>query len=268
MRHVLHAAVVVLLLVGHVAAADTRWSLPADPQAVVVELQFVAPSPAGDQRSDGAPGERAMLVLRLRRDGSYEVNVQGGENLTGRLTDAELRRLVREIVEVQRGLALTSDGLTQALERAGRDSGKEWRIRNADTTVVRITLAGGTHEFRCCAPELLRTRFPQVEDLRRVCAIQRRLENLVAIARVGGKPEAERLAALAMAELRRQNGPDVKISAGDLLFVRGSSGDLRQCQFVVEPALRGETGAGIHVSVMESPGAAPRISMTPLSSAL
>lgn len=259
-------SVLLLLATRHLATA-ADWSLPSSPEAVVVELQFVAPAADGDSRGN-ADADRSMLVLRLRRDGWYTVSERGGKPLVGQLTESELQRLVSEIVDKQHGLELKSTALATEIERTGRTTGKEWRIKNADTTVVRLILAGGSHEFRCCAPELLRNRFPQVADLNRMCAIQRRLENLVATARLGGKPEAERLAALATAELRRQNGPAVTITAGDLLHVRGTAGDLRQAQFVVEPALRGETGAGVHVSVLESPGQPPRVNMTILSAAL
>lgn len=269
MKHPLQAFAVscLLLLAVHNLAVAADWSLPSNPEAVVVELQFVAPAGDGDPRSD-ANAERSTLVLRLRRDGWYTVSEQAGKPLVGQLSEAEVQQLLGELVEKQQGLELKSATLSSQIERTGKATGKEWRIKNADTTVVRMNLTGGSHEFRCCAPELLRNRFPQVTELNRVCAIQRRLENLVAMARVGGKPEAERLAALATAEVQRQNGPAVTITAGDLLHVRGTAGDLRLSQFVVEPALRGESGTGVLVSVLETPGRSPQISLTILTSTL
>lgn len=269
MRHPLQAfaAACLLLLAVHTPTTAADWSLPSDPESIVVELQFVAPAPDGASASDATAGQ-STLVLRLRRDGWYTVSEQVGKPLVGQLSEAEVRQLVGELVEQQRGLELKSASLSSQIERTGKATGKEWRIKNADTTVVRMNLTGGSHEFRCCAPELLRNRFPQVTDLNRVCAIQRRLENLVALARIGGRLEAERLAALATAEVQRQNGPAVTITAGDLLHVRGAAGDLRQSQFVVEPSLRGESGTGVLVSVLETPGRSPQISLTILNSTL
>jgi hypothetical protein len=250
---------VLLLLAGSVAAGEPKWSLPASPQAVVVELKSRA--------SAGTSPE--TTVIKIRGNGTFEVGASGEQGyVAGQMTSAELLSLLRDLIEREHALELTTDALAAGLTSQARKSGKEVGFLNAADMIVRISVASGTHEFRCRSPEPLRTRFPDMQDIDHVCSIIRRLENVIAVAQIGGKPEAERLAALATAELQRQNGPAVTITAGDLLHVLGTAGDLRQAQFVVEPALRGETGAGVHVSVLESPGQPPRVNMTILSAAL
>jgi hypothetical protein len=259
MRHQLRALAVLLLLAGSVAAGEPKWSLPTNPQAAVVELKSRAPAGTAPDTT----------VIRIRGTGEFEVGASGEQGyVAGQMTSGELLALLRDLIEREHALELTTGALAAGVTGQARKSGKEVGFQNAPDMVVRIALASGTHEFRCRSPEALRTRFPGMQDLDRVCAIIRRLENVAAVAQIGGRREAERVAALATAELRRQNGPDVAVTVGDLLQVRGNAGDLRQSQFVVEPALRGEAGTGVHVSVMESPGETPRISMTRLSPAL
>jgi hypothetical protein len=257
--HFIRCAVCFLVLQAAVGlAAEPTWSLPDNPQAVVIELQL-----------ETAAGQPVTDVVVVRRDGSFTVGeARSTQPIQSRLTEDELQELLGEIIEREQALELTSASLSAKIQAEGRRTGKDWRIRNASGTIVRISLAGRTHEIRCSSPELLRTRLPGVSELDRVCAIQRRLENIAAVAQVGGLAEAQRLAALATDEWRRQNGPAVQITHRDLLHVRGSAGDLRQVQFVVEPGLHGEAGEAVHVSVIESPGATPRISMTPIRNPL
>lgn len=271
MKMSLRAIVVLLLLVGTLRAAEPSWSLPDDPQAVVIELRheetlesFSRLPPSVQQRTKRFV-PRDTIVIRIRRDGSFEVGRHGEPgHAKGRMTTEELSLLMSDLVERQHALQLSSSVIAARVEHLARESGRDVGFSGSETAVC-LTLRDGRHEIRCGAPQPLRTRFPEVRELDRVCAIVRRLENIAAVAQIGGRAEAERLARLATAELRSQNAADVTITADDLVQVRGKPGELRQAQFVVEPALAGGTGGGVHVSVMETPGQAPRISMTPTS---
>lgn len=264
--------VLVFLLAGGLAAGERKWSLPDDPQAVVVELKHgmtddsISSLPTEVQNRLQSP--RHTVVVRIRRNGAIEAGSRGSAGYAaGQLTEAELAALLEELIERQGATELSTAALENKIQQRARETRKDVGFAGSEM-VVCITLQDGRHEFRCCSPEPLRTRFPEVRELNRVCAIVQRLENIAAVAQVGGPAEAERLAKLATAELRRQNGTQVEITAADLRQVRGSAGDLRQLQFVVDPALRGEAGTGMHVSVIESPGTAPRISMTPATGPL
>ena len=239
-------------------AGNETWSLPTNPQAVVLELKYAA-----------ASGSQQRTALRLHRDGSFTGNVGASHQVRGRLSASEMRALLTDVIDASGALRLTSEGLRKQIQSEGRRTGRPARVQAAEDMIVRLVLAGGAHEIRCTAPEVLRTRYPMLSDLERVCTIRRRLENVVAVAHAGGLPAAERLAALATAQLRRQNNADVRVTARDLQSVRGRAGDLRQLQFVVSDnnsggALRRE----FHVSVMESPDAPLRISVTPLTAPL
>jgi len=237
-----------------VSAVEPRWSLPDDPQAVVVQMQYVDDNGAVQQ-----------TVLTAQRDGRFTDGDANSGTIAGRMTPDELHELLEAIIDIDRVLDLNSASLSERIQSEARRTRKDWRIQNASHVVIRIGLADGTHVVQCLAPDLLRTRYPAIRELDRLCTVQHRLKNIVAVARVGGMEEARRLAGLATQELRRQNGPDVQIGPRDLVHVRGSVGDLRQAQFVVEPALHPEARESVNVCVMESPGTAPRISLNPVA---
>jgi hypothetical protein len=108
---------------------------------------------------------------------------------------------------------------------------------------------------------LLEARFPEIDELRRVCAVQRRLQNVKCVVQAGGVDAAERLAALANRELRSSAGNAWSVSADDLQLVRSSGDGLCYAQFLVPgDAASGNAPRGM-VTVVESPGAAPRVSV-------
>ena len=233
-------------------AGDGRWELPAEPDAVVIELRY-----------RDATTNRVTTALQLMRDGTFTAHPGTARRTRGRLQSAELNELLRSLLQESDALGLTTDGLRRQIAEESRRLRKPAHVQAADDVIVRLKLADRQHEFECPAPEVLRTRYPDLRDLERVCEIRRRLENLIAVAHVGGVPEAERLAALATAELRRHNGSNVRVTIRDLHTVRGIAGDLRQSQFVLSPSRSsGTTAQELHISVMESPGAAPRVTIT------
>lgn len=241
-----------LLMAARAEAAETRWSLPDDPRAIVLQMQHV-----------DSQGRVQETVLTVRRDGSFhDGDAEHPGDVKGRLQEPELLELMREIIDDQQMLEMTTASLSRQVQSEARRTGKDSHIQLAVDVVIRIGLADRMHVVQFTSPGLLRTRYPAIKDMNRLCAVQHRLRNIVATAQVGGKDEAARLAALATEELRRQNGRSVEITPRDLVHVRGSIGDLRQVQFVVESAARDRDGEAVHVSVMEAPGAAPRISLT------
>ena len=247
--------VVLLFLAATSRAVEPRWSLPDDPRAVVLQLQYA------DEH-----GDVVETVVTVLRDGSLsDADSRQRGTVASKISPDELNELLESIIEIDRGLQLTSESLSQRIESEARRTRKDWRIQNAAHVVIRIGLSDRTHVIQCLAPDLLRTRYPAIRELERVCVIEHRLKNVVAVAHIGGVEEARRLAALATEELRRQNGPDVQIGPRDLVQVRGNIGDLRQAQFVVEPALHPEVGESVHVCVFESPGTAPRVSLAPIA---
>jgi hypothetical protein len=253
---------VLLLLCGCAgAAADdhpaTTYPLPDDPETIVLELAL-------DDSAGAAP---ASPAVQIRADGRVVVPAGSGSGraLYGELTADQLQLLLREIVETQQFLECDSDDVAAAIEQAGRRSGRDWRIQNAAATVIRLRLKDTEHEVRCNAAELLLERFPEVDGLARLCAVQRRLQNVRALVEVGGEEEGQRLAALATDELRQGAATGPEVTSRDLLHVRSSGDGLRQVQFRMEsvPENGGEAEI-IMITIFESPEAPPRVSVTTL----
>lgn len=255
-----HSLVPLFFMCGWICAgADDQpgnaGTLPDDPQAIVLELTFEDATIAGP----------AAPAVQIRGDGRVIVpaSTNGGRTQYGELSPGELQQLLREIVEQQQFLKCDGDAIAAAVELAGIRSGRDWRIQNAATTVIRLRLKNAEHEVRCNAAELLHERFPEVNDLARLCAVQRRLQNVKAVVEVGGPEEAQRLADLATDELRQDAATGPEVASRDLLHVRSSGDGLRQVQFRIEsmPENGGEAEI-IMISVFESPESPPRVSVT------
>ncbi len=184
--------------------------------------------------------------------------------LRGELSAETLGKLLHDVVETNRLLECDTGEIESALVRESRRTGLAWRVPGAATTVVRVRWQGRDHEVRCPASMLLAARFPAIEELRRVCAVQRRLQNVKCIVQAGGVNAAERLAALANRELQSGGGDGLSVSVDDLQLVRSSGDGLCYAQFLVPgDAASGNAPRGM-VSVIESPGAAPRVSVMPV----
>lgn len=237
--------------------AEAVLALPADPQTIVMELAFEEPENAG-------VAER----VTIRADG--EIALTGGtlqsKSVTGRLTAEDLQSLLQEVVHTSRILDCETEAIAAAVEREGRRSGRDWRIRNAATTVIRIRLKDVEHEIRCPAAELLVERFPGIDQLERLCTVQRRLQNVRAVTEVGGAEEAERLAKIAAAEWSSDSGMAQQVSSRELLHVRDAGDGLRQVQFRIDPppAEDGSIGESVVITIFETPKTLPRVSITPL----
>jgi hypothetical protein len=212
----------------------------------------------------GAPPAVAVSILA---DGTVLVPdpQDAARSLRGRLSPEELQALLSEVVDTQRLLECDTEALSRSLQNASRQTGLAWRIPLADTTVIRVRRHGRRHEVRCPAAELLEERFPGVEDLRRLCRVQRRLQNIRLVVLVGGPREAERLTAMANQELRRRGVDGVELTPSDLQQVLGDGDGFRFVQFQrceTESPQEGE--AQCLVSITETPDGPPRVSVTPL----
>jgi hypothetical protein len=232
---------------------------PAD-DAPILELAFVR---AATDRA-GAPPAVAVSILT---DGTVLVPdpQDPGRPLRGRLSPEELQALLSEVVDTQRIFECDTEALSRSLQNASRQTGLAWRVPLADTTVIRVRHDGQEHEVRCLAAELLEERFPGVDDLRRLCRVQRRLQNIGLVVLVGGPREAERLTAVANQELRRRGVAGVELTSSDLQQVLGGGDGFRFVQFQrCEPQAPHEGETQCLVSITETPDGPPRVSVTTL----
>lgn len=237
--------------------AETVVALPVDQQTIVLELTFEEP-------------ENATVAERVTIRADGKISLTGGplqgNPVAGSLNAEDLESLLQEVVHTARILECETAAIAAAVEREGRRTSRDWRIRNAATTVIRVQLKDIEHEVRCPAAELLVERFPGIDQLERLCAVQRRLQNVKAVAQVGGADEAERLAKIAAAEWSGDSGAMQQVTSRELLHVRDAGDGLRQVQFRIDPppSEDGSAGESVVITIFETPKSLPRVSITPL----
>jgi hypothetical protein len=234
-----------------VEPAGESFGLPAAPRAAVIELVF-----------EDRAASREAPFLRIDADGAVHVpdpSERAQPRFSGRLSQPELQQLLRELLVTHDIANLHTGDLERALATHAKQAGLDWRIPGADATLLRITLADRVHEVRCGAVSLLCERFPRLAPLQKLGAAQRRLENVAAVAQVGGTSAARRLAALATRELESRTPDSPQVTALDLSYVRTSRDGLRYVQFEVRGGR--DRSQRVTVSVVEAPGEPPRVSV-------
>ena len=93
-----------------------------------------------------------------------------------------------------------------------------------------------------------------------MAAAQRRLENVRAVASVGGGEEADFIADLAAKAVQNEYGVEVPVSKDDLSMVRALPDGSRFCQFVV--AQNDQKNESLQmISITEMPGHRPVVQM-------
>lgn len=234
------------LLAGGLRGDDPPQT-PADPQAVLVELTLLP---------DGLEQEPDITVFANGR-----VRVKVGEGaIWGQLPASEVPELLHKLNDVDGLAQVSSESVQQSILRESSRTGLAWRIGNADETRIALHTNRGCREIQAHAVGLLATRFPEAEDLQKVDAAQRRLENVRAVVMAGGPESAGKLAAVARQRLQAEYGEEIPVTAENLTMVRTLDDGTRCCQFVVRSNSGGKTTERI-VSLVQSPGETPRVSL-------
>lgn len=214
---------------------------------------------AGPLRQHSAPALTIDADGRLVMPDLYGT----GDGVVSRLSQQELQLLVDGLL-VEDGLAVwDARRMSQQLTEVARQSGLSAEIAGAAVLRVQVRTAEGVYQAQCPAASLLAERFPQIEDLRRITAVERRLTNVMAVARVGGAEEAERIAAAATAALHREHPQAARLTAMELSMVRTGVDGSRFCQFV-RPC--GDSASGrqgdLIVYLVETPDEPVRVSVS------
>lgn len=240
-------AKLMMLISCAVSVAAERVVLPSDPQASVVELWYL------DDSSQPQP-EVAVLA-----DGRVWFKSVDGPAWS-RIQRTELIRLVTDLLEGDGLKHCDSHQLKRALQQEAIRTGLTADVPGAASTFIRIRTGDAVRQIQCPAVGVLATRFPEVQSVQQVLSAQRRLENLRAVAMVGGSQAAADLARIAQATLAEDYGVAVPVSAEDLAMVRKLPDGGKYCQFLVGTSSKGSQSSRI-ISVFDIPGNAPRVSM-------
>jgi len=237
------------LLVGNFSQAADTISLPNDPGIPVVELWYI------DQGKVTAP------ELVIYASGRVQVRVGEGA-LWGDLSPEQVQALVASLLKQDQLGKIRTDDIDREVAFESNRTGLSSQIRGAGDTIIRIRTADQIYRIDGHAVGLLCLRFPNADCLQCLYSAQKRLENVRAVVMVGGTSTAERLAQMAQAQVQKESGEQIHVSLENLSYVHSMTDGTRCCQFLVPAPLGSESGPRI-ISLFESPGETPRVSVLP-----
>ncbi|HWL09296.1 MAG TPA: hypothetical protein VNQ76_12890 [Planctomicrobium sp.] len=223
--------------------------LPSDPSVAVVELWYV------DR------GELREPEVAVFANGRVRVNVGDG-SLWGELEPEQVQSLVSSLIQRDDFKSLRTEKIQADVEAESAKTGLSCVISNAGDTIIRVRTATDLYRIDGHAVGLLATRFPRCQSLQKLYSAQCRLENVRAVIMVGGPEAAERIAKLAQLQVQSHYGGSIEVNPGHLSMVRLLADGTRFCQFLVRTATDEPSSPRV-ITVFESPGEVPRISILP-----
>lgn len=231
------------LFASSVVANEPSIELPVEGSQSTIEMWYV---------HDAQPSHPEVIILA---DGRMQIMSPEGPQRS-QLPAKQVKNLLRALL-FQDGLnKVDSSTLLQRVNKATEQTGLSSCIEGAGDTVIRIRTANSYREIRCPAVGILAVRFPEVQGVTAMAAAQRRLENVRAVATVGGGDEAKFIANLAQEAVANQYGVSIPVSKEDLSMVRALPDGSRFCQFVV--AHNGGQDSSLQmISITETPGHRP-----------
>ncbi len=238
-----------LLLFPTWGRADEAIALPTDPGTPVVELWYV---------DRGVLREPEVAIFA---SGRVRISVGNGA-LWGELDQEIIRNLVSSLLLKDGLKSLRTEAVQAELESESARTGLSCSIKEAGDTIIRVHTATGVYRIDGHAVGLLATRFPNCQSVQRLYSAQSRLENIRAIIMVGGPDAALRLAKVAQLQIQTTHGETINVTPENLVNVRSLADGTRFCQFVVQDQSRPAVSPRV-ISVFESPGEIPRVSVLP-----
>ena len=234
-------------------------SQPLPPVPVrVASLAFIEPdgtrTPVVDIWSNGQ-------VQAVELSGTRQKPVKASR--TDRLTESEMRELFQLLAQQCQMASLTTDSVRLSVQVASEQQQLTAEIEGAAQTEIGLLVGKRWHAVACPAVSVLTTRLPDVAEVQSVATAQDRLQNIAAVALLGGGAAADLQAEAATHKLRELHPEAGEITRRDLKMVRqladgnrfvqfhyeGSSGQSEACLVSLTQSPQGPT----KVSVLDSP---------------
>jgi hypothetical protein len=178
---------------------------------------------------------------------------------TDRLTADEMKELHQLLAGDCQMASLTTEGIRESLEVASEQQQLTADIEGAAQTEVGLLVGKHWHSVTCPAVSILSTRFPDVTEVQNIAIAQARLQNIAAVALLGGSAIADLQAEAATRKLRELHPEAGEITRRDLKMVRQLANGNRFVQF----HYTGSPGQseGCLVSLTQSPQGPTRVSV-------
>ena len=159
-------------VVGQSGGSDaTEIKFAADTEAPVITLTIF-----GGYRKASDAGDAIKPRVQIWPSGKVVCPAtKTTQKVEGKLTQKELRELLKFIVEEKGAYALSKQLINKKIEEAG----KKIYITDAPTTKIEISLERGKHALEIFAADFSIRLVPELKELKDAIAIQQRLEQIV-----------------------------------------------------------------------------------------
>ncbi len=249
-------SLLLMLVCGTASAIEPKAKTPAGSRDAVrlAALSFIEPN--GTQREVMEVWSNGT-VKAFELSGTPQNPVQITH--TDRLSPTELRSLHQQLIEDYQLATQTSDRLREAINVASVEQQLSANIESAAASEIGVLVGREWRTVTCPAVSILATRFPQVTEVQNFAAAQSRLQNIAAVALLGGARAADQQAATATHKLKEMHPEAGVITRRDLLMVRRLPNESRIVQF----RYAGPPGAdeGYLVNMTQSPEGPTRVSV-------
>lgn len=207
------------LVIGFVASttlaedkAKKTYKLPKDPKATVISFDF-----KGGFTPRRLKAEPALSILA---DGTVQMPDRFGfsKDVSGKISQKELQALLRFAIEENKFFSFDAAKVKEKVKKAsvGRPIA---RVADAPSSVIEIKLAGKSHKASYYALGLAANQFKTVAELQQLFAIQKRLNVLMNLTRLGGEKGLKAALKHANDELKKKYPKAKPLTADDLRSV-------------------------------------------------
>ncbi len=178
---------------------------------------------------------------------------------TDHLTPTELQSLYQLLLDDCQLATQTTESVREAIQVASEQQQLTAHVEGAATTEIGVLVGREWRIVACPAVSILETRFPQVLEVQNIVAAQARLQNVAAVALLGGAKAADQQAATATHKLKEMHPEAGVITRRDLMMVRRLPNESRFVQFRCPGPPGGDEG--YLVNMTQSPEGPTRVSV-------
>jgi hypothetical protein len=157
---------------GPAAAVSLPYALPSNPQAAVISY---------DSKGGMVPRASGTPLIAIHADGSVVGwNPDGGGRLElASLGVAGLQELLRFILLDQRFAESDGARINAEIKELAGKSGRIFSVADAGVSVIAVDIPAVHHEVEFYALDWAARLFPEIDELQRLAAVERRIKAFI-----------------------------------------------------------------------------------------
>ncbi len=197
----------ILFLSSSLAAQSDEYVLPDDKSKPVITMEMT-----GGFRM--RPTEKPEPYISIFPDGKVvagKTNPQQSRK-EWNLSRDELQELMKFCIKENSMLEITSASIKKAID----ESGKRIMVADAPNTDIMIKTAEKENKVSVYALFFARKQFGDIDSVKKVCAVEKKLKQLHTLTVLGGKEKMKEALKLANAEIKSQDKNSPELTADDV----------------------------------------------------